>query len=471
MPAIGPAPAPALFEDAQPVPSPVEVRGQLQRILASKPFAKSEQLRSMLRYLVETTLEFADPPLKEILLGRELFGRGPDFDPRVDPIVRVEARRLRARLNVYYGQEGAGDKLIIKLEPGSYAPQFEWWENAADHCAPASGPAANTASEDDPCSALCLAAKAELGKGATEHGLKALQLLQQAASLYPDRAEPHAGLSLLLFFAGMHLMEGRTGLFRQAREKALLALQLDRQAATAHAVLGVTSVVLDYDFAAANTSLLRALRREPENQIFRNLRTAFWLMPLGLLSSVEDELGRDPWPPSAPGYMGRQLVLSQSAYLRRRPQEAIHLLEAVLAINPRFLPAQSLLALALASCGRHRQLEEISAQDSLVPYPILRLWIKGSLALTQGDCEGARTAAAEMEIHTRPEITEPVLVANLWARLGETARACTWLDRAFESRSLMLLNAKADPLFDPLRQLPEFQNLLVRMNIAEAATF
>jgi adenylate cyclase len=64
--------------------------------------------------------------LKESALGVNLFGRGPAFDPRMDPVVRVDARRLRAKLTEYYNTEGANDVVVIGLPKGHYTPVFSW---------------------------------------------------------------------------------------------------------------------------------------------------------------------------------------------------------------------------------------------------------------------------------------------------------------------------------------------------------
>jgi len=75
-----------------------------------------------LRMAVEWTLDGKGGDLKEYLLGVEVFDRDPAYDPRVDPIVRVEARRLRSKLKQYYDGDGRGDDIVIEFPKGSYAP-------------------------------------------------------------------------------------------------------------------------------------------------------------------------------------------------------------------------------------------------------------------------------------------------------------------------------------------------------------
>lgn len=104
---------------------PAEVRVVLDHVLASPSFVNAGRLSRMLRFVVERTLAGTGDELKEYLLGVEVFDRPQEYDPRLDSIVRVEARRLRAKLAEYYEAEGAGDALRIRLAKGGYAPTFE----------------------------------------------------------------------------------------------------------------------------------------------------------------------------------------------------------------------------------------------------------------------------------------------------------------------------------------------------------
>src|SRR5579871_3403065 len=98
------------------------VRRQLERILESELFARSDQLSRFLRFIVERHLEGRNEELKESVIGVEVFGRKPDYNPKFDPIVRTEARRLRARLGDYYTNGGKRDPLVIGLPKGGYVP-------------------------------------------------------------------------------------------------------------------------------------------------------------------------------------------------------------------------------------------------------------------------------------------------------------------------------------------------------------
>ena len=102
-----------------------QVRAALDRVLAAPEFVNATRLSRFLRFAVEKALAGGGAELKEYLLGVEVFDRGQDFDPRLDPIVRVEAGRLRGKLQEYYEGGGQGDPVRIVFRKGSYAPTFE----------------------------------------------------------------------------------------------------------------------------------------------------------------------------------------------------------------------------------------------------------------------------------------------------------------------------------------------------------
>lgn len=111
-------------------PSPEEVRRALESILASRSFAGSTRLSRFLRFVVERTLAGDGERLKEYVLGVEVFDRGSDYDPRIDSIVRVEAGRVRTKLEEYYSGEGVDAAVRIRIHKGSYSPLFEPRANA-----------------------------------------------------------------------------------------------------------------------------------------------------------------------------------------------------------------------------------------------------------------------------------------------------------------------------------------------------
>ena len=106
------------------------IREQLVRILNSGPFHQSQRRQRFLEYLVNETLAGRGERLKAYNVALAVFERPETFDPTVDPLVRIEAARLREKLREYYGTDGQGDPIHIDLPKGTYTPQIEFRQPA-----------------------------------------------------------------------------------------------------------------------------------------------------------------------------------------------------------------------------------------------------------------------------------------------------------------------------------------------------
>src|SRR5881227_909975 len=112
--------APGLDKDSQ-----AAIRQYLDRILASATFQQVDRLKRFISFIVSEAIAGRGDQLKEYVIGVQVFGKESSFDPRTDPIVRVQARRLRARLVRYYREQGLNDETVIELPKGGYAPVFK----------------------------------------------------------------------------------------------------------------------------------------------------------------------------------------------------------------------------------------------------------------------------------------------------------------------------------------------------------
>jgi len=107
-------------------PGDAAVAAELERLALSNCFRKAERCLRLLRHLTNLTLEGRSGELKEYTLGVTVLARPESFDPRIDPVVRLEARRLRLKLAEYYQEEGLGDPILIDLPKGAYVPGFRF---------------------------------------------------------------------------------------------------------------------------------------------------------------------------------------------------------------------------------------------------------------------------------------------------------------------------------------------------------
>lgn len=101
-----------------------EIRAALERLQSWPEIARSPQLSRLLGYIVERTLAGGAEAIKAYSIAVDVFDRPPDFDPQGDPIVRVQARRLRSLLTQYYEGSGRDDPMRIVLPVGRYVPEF-----------------------------------------------------------------------------------------------------------------------------------------------------------------------------------------------------------------------------------------------------------------------------------------------------------------------------------------------------------
>jgi Tol biopolymer transport system component len=97
----------------------------LEKVLTSAEFSRAKRMARFLRFVVEETLAGRGEELKERQIGIEVFDRDLDWDPKVDNIVRSEARRLRGKLDIYYASVGKADSIRIIIPKGAYAAEFQ----------------------------------------------------------------------------------------------------------------------------------------------------------------------------------------------------------------------------------------------------------------------------------------------------------------------------------------------------------
>jgi hypothetical protein len=127
---------------SSPAVSEDEKRRALARVLESRTFSRSDQLRAFLRYVCEAEFEGRAQQLNEYALGVSVLGRPEGYSPAEDSSVRSRAYELRNKLKSYYGEEAPADPIQIEIEKGAYVPRFRRREAAADAERPPDAPPA-----------------------------------------------------------------------------------------------------------------------------------------------------------------------------------------------------------------------------------------------------------------------------------------------------------------------------------------
>lgn len=133
---IGPLP------QAQAQPAADDVRAQLDLLLANPDLDAPARARRFLRYVVEETLAGRADRIKAYTIATAVFERSSDFDAQSDPVVRIEAGRLRRALERYYLSDGQSDAVVITIPKGGYVPHFAWrtQQAAEPHASPVAAP-------------------------------------------------------------------------------------------------------------------------------------------------------------------------------------------------------------------------------------------------------------------------------------------------------------------------------------------
>jgi tetratricopeptide (TPR) repeat protein len=299
-------------------------RRQLERMLDNRLFARSEQLSRLLRFLVEQHLLGRARELKESVIGSEVFGRNSGYNPKFDPIVRTEARRLRARLNEYYETEGKRDAVRIDLPKGTYVPVIRAAESRLEPSMP--GEAAAPSFRKWPLTALAGAVLTVvlMVLGFTRSNLPGLprlktrsaaydlyirargfeslpnvrgiessiNLFQQAiakdSSFAPAYAGIAAGYAAKSGFDGFDAAE-RTEMLARGWAAAEKAFRLDPRSADAHEGLAMMQA-RQAQWELAERSFRRAMEFAPRDVLWREHFVMFLLLPLGRVEEAVREL-------------------------------------------------------------------------------------------------------------------------------------------------------------------------------------
>jgi hypothetical protein len=108
-----------------------EQREEVQRVLSSAQFRRAPKLQRFLELVCDYHFQNRAAEISEYLIATEAFGKGPNFDPGADSLVRMQAREVRRRLKEYYQAEGKASRVTLDIPTGHYAPVFTSMEVVA----------------------------------------------------------------------------------------------------------------------------------------------------------------------------------------------------------------------------------------------------------------------------------------------------------------------------------------------------
>jgi tetratricopeptide (TPR) repeat protein len=297
------------------------VRQQLERILGSAGFARNERLTRFLQFIVDGHLAGRDQELKESVIGVEVFRREPGYNPQYDPIVRTEARRLRARLGEYYKSAGAESAVVVEMPKGGYVPLVRlaaqgpessatsrsWLRRwrlvplafvglavllaAIGYMRPRLAPP-RPAAEQSSAYALFLRARASEMRRALSGVEDSIDLFEQAIAKDPSFAPAYAGLAAMeADRSGFDRFtpSERAEMIAKGWAAAMKAIQLDPGLADAYDAMGMMQS-RQAQWEQAERSFRRAVELAPRDPLWRDHFAMSLLLPLGRIQEAIDQL-------------------------------------------------------------------------------------------------------------------------------------------------------------------------------------
>lgn len=425
---------------------PAEVAEEVNLICRSSGFRRSPRLQRFLRYVVEQATRGPGKPLKEMEIAIAVFDRRPDFDPQIDPIVRVEAGRLRLRLTEYFAGAGQNDKVFVEISKGGYLPSFRTQQLRRGKV-DGSGAAYR----------LYLKGRYFWDKRSAESIAKAEEYYRRALAVDPGFTLAYAGIADCNLILATFEFQPPEKFIGKAKAAAESILRYGAPLAEAHTTLGCIQAFYDRDWQNAEASFQLATKLDPNYstawQWQGMCRCALGRTGAGI-SDLRTGAERDPLS------LMVNTQLACGLYMAERYAEAEDTCNLVLEMDPNFWPAcyfrgliyeqQGLFAQAVRDL---QQAIESSGGDCLP---------RAALAHVHARAGGRRDAQRIVRQlqQERSKYVSRWSLALAYAGLQESERALKLLRESVTMRSPQpAIFLCTEPRLDYLRSDPRFQQL------------
>jgi TolB-like protein/predicted Ser/Thr protein kinase/lipoprotein NlpI len=299
-------------------------------------------------------------------------------------------------------------------------------------------------------------------KGSEDGAKKAIGYFQQAIAKDRNYAPAYAGMAEAYNQLAAFSWSPPREVVPKSKAAALRALEIDDRLADAHAALGYSSIIYDYDWPAAKRHYERAQALNPSATQWSY---SLYFSTLGdsdaALAEDKRALDLDPLSLLTNFRKGRDL------YMARRFDEAIEQFKKMLEMDPGAPLGHYHLGLAYAEKGMYREARsELENYVELTRRSPLSLAFLGNILARSGERSRALQLLEELKAVSSQKYVYPLSFARIYAGLGDKEQAFAWLEKGYEERSAPLFYLKVDPIWDPLRSDPRFNDLLRRIGLS-----
>ena len=298
--------------------------------------------------------------------------------------------------------------------------------------------------------------------------LEALNYFKLAVRKDSTFAEAHAGIAdcnLLLAIFGSEVIPPRKAMPR-AKKAALRALEIDKNLAQAHASLAAVMFLYERDWIGSEKEFKEAIKNNPEYATARQ----FYSHNLALLGETEKALAQIQIAQQLRHSPIIDATVSRIYFLGRKYPEAIEAAQYAIKRYRQFFLGYVHLGIVYKKLGRISEAVDllIEARElSETPEwgnPAILGELGHSLAVAKRTTE-AKNLIRELKAMSKRQYVAPINAAKIHMGLGDLGRTFELLEQTFRDRSAWLLTLKRDPLYDDIRELPPFQNLLRRIGV------
>ena len=294
---------------------------------------------------------------------------------------------------------------------------------------------------------------------------RAVESFERAIAEDPGYARAYVGLADTYALMASYYVAPQSELIPKARAAALKALALDENLAEAHASLALIAQNYDWDWQTAEKEYRRAIALDPNyatghhwysehlafrgrfNESFEEMERARRLDPLSLIIQTDSASG---------------------LYFAREYDRAIAQFRSVLDMEPNFSHAHMLFSAYVQEGKFTEALDDVRTWDREKDSDLV--WVRASQAYIYGRAgqpAKARRLLEELIQSTRRHAVGPMIFVAPYVGLGDNDEAFVWLEKSVAAHSPGLIALKVDPIYDPLRRDPRFQDLLRRIGLTQ----